>query len=254
MLTGHNKKVRSVAFTPDGKQLLSGGEDNLARLWDVKTGDQIRVFTGHAKAIYWVAISPDGKLAAAASWDKFAKVWDLQTGKGIGSLGPHPDKVTTLVFLPNGRELITGCADNGVRLWDVQRGVMLNHFAGQYWACVRRGGFARGHPVSLRERGQDHPPLGRGGAAAITHLPRSQKWRHRCFFFPRRPLVRVQQRRSDGCGLWGVPAPSVYDPAPAPRGNRPPAPPQQSQPKPFSPSPKPRKCAAATAMKGQSKQ
>jgi WD40 repeat protein len=76
-LVGHTSAVNSVAFSPDGKLLASGSDDNTIKLWDVATGQEVRTFEGHTDWVTSVAFSPDGKLLASGSWDNTIKLWDI---------------------------------------------------------------------------------------------------------------------------------------------------------------------------------
>ena len=78
---GHTNTVLAVAFSPDGKQVLTGSRDNTARLWDAATGHELRVFLGHTGAIRSVAFSPDGKQVLTSSADGTVRVWDVATGE-----------------------------------------------------------------------------------------------------------------------------------------------------------------------------
>jgi WD40 repeat protein len=71
---GHSEAVRSVAFSPDDKTLLSGSADRTARLWDVVTGQELLALKGHKFPVHLVAFAPDGKRLATASHNK-VKLW-----------------------------------------------------------------------------------------------------------------------------------------------------------------------------------
>ena len=70
-LSGHDGPVNKLAFTPDGRTLVSASDDKTARVWNVASGELVRKFEGHRDRVYCVAISPDGSLAATGSHDKW---------------------------------------------------------------------------------------------------------------------------------------------------------------------------------------
>ena len=71
---GHTEGIRSVAFSPDDKTLLSGSGDRTARLWDVVTGQELLTLKGHKFPVHLVAFAPDGKRLATASHNE-VKLW-----------------------------------------------------------------------------------------------------------------------------------------------------------------------------------
>jgi WD40 repeat protein len=121
-LTGHTDRVHSVAFSPDGRTLLSGSYDGTARLWDVATHRQIGVsLNGHDGEVYSVAFSPNGKVVATGADDGMVRLWDVATHRQIGvPLNGHDGEINAVAFSPDGTILASGGADDGVvRLWDV---------------------------------------------------------------------------------------------------------------------------------------
>ena len=67
--------VQSIDFSPDGTRILTGNEDAIARLWDVKTGDLLQAFRGHGSAVECVAFAPDGRRILTGSADATARLW-----------------------------------------------------------------------------------------------------------------------------------------------------------------------------------
>ena len=79
--TGHSSRVASVAFSPDGRQALSGSWDKTLKLWDVATGEEARAFKGHSDYVFSAAFSPNGCMALSVSVDKTIRLWNVVTGK-----------------------------------------------------------------------------------------------------------------------------------------------------------------------------
>jgi tetratricopeptide (TPR) repeat protein len=113
---GHAGDVWSVAFSPDGKYVLTGSEDNTAKLWDLN-GRQIQAFEGHAGSVRSVAFSPDGKYVLTGSYDHTAKLWDLN-GRQIQAFEAGA-WVLSVAFSPDGKYVLTGSLDNTAKLWDL---------------------------------------------------------------------------------------------------------------------------------------
>jgi RNA polymerase sigma factor (sigma-70 family) len=116
----HRGTLRSLAFSPDGKLLVSGGWDRVLRLWDPATGCEVRQIDGPKDGVEAIAFSPDGKVLAGAG-DSCAYLWDAETGREIRRLQGHKGRVTALAFSPGGKLLAT--ADEGtIRLWEMPGG------------------------------------------------------------------------------------------------------------------------------------
>jgi WD40 repeat protein len=111
----------SVAFSPDGRRLATGGERNTVKIWDVETGQELQTLWGHNGEVYTVAFSPDdaGRWVASAGEDSTVKVWDSQTGKVLRSFRGHTGLVSSVAFSPDGRSLVSGSRDTTAKVWDL---------------------------------------------------------------------------------------------------------------------------------------
>jgi WD40 repeat protein len=122
--------VLSVAFSPDGRQVLTGSSAGTARLWDAQTGQELRRFEGHMDSVNSVAFSPDGRQVLTGSGDNTARLWDAQTGQELRRFEGHTSWVRSVAFSPDGRQVLTGSSDKTARLWDAQTGRQLRRFKG----------------------------------------------------------------------------------------------------------------------------
>jgi WD40 repeat protein len=125
--------VSSVAFSPDGRSVLTCGLDNFSRLWDVETGREIRRFElKDVPLVDSVAFSPDGRLALAQGRTR-AILSDVATGREIRQL--NVGDVRSLVFTPNSRWVL-----GGGRLWDVETGSEIRRFEGSNFGTFSSDG------------------------------------------------------------------------------------------------------------------
>ncbi|MEY4751561.1 MAG: hypothetical protein RIQ60_3775 [Pseudomonadota bacterium] len=126
-------EVMAVAFSPDGRLVLTGGGARRAALWDLASGREIRRYTGHSMAVAAVAFSPDGKQVLTGSHDQTARLWDTATGRELRRYGPMPSRILSVGFSPDGSQLLTGdMVGSGVWLWDAASGRRLATFSGSH--------------------------------------------------------------------------------------------------------------------------
>ena len=128
---GHMGLVTEVAFTPDGKHLVSAGHDKVVRVWDWQAGRIVRTLRGQVGPgdegrIFAMALSSDGRRLAAAGQmtvpgqaEQRIRIYDLATGKLVQLLAGHTGKVVALAFSPDGTRLISGSQDRTAILWDL---------------------------------------------------------------------------------------------------------------------------------------
>ena len=111
--------VKSVAFSPDGKTLASGGGDNVIHLWDIGTGKRKMTLVGHTHWVFSLAFSPDGGTLASGSVDSDIRLWDPHTGQHKKTLIGHSAWVRSIAFSSDGKTLVSGSDDGSVLLWKI---------------------------------------------------------------------------------------------------------------------------------------
>lgn len=124
-LEGHNSSVLALAFSPDGKQLASGSNDNSVILWGIPDGDIQLTFNQHVGDIFTVAYSTDGRLIASGGDDNSIRLWQPTDGKLVHHLLDHRGWVHAVSFSPDGRRLASGGDDKATKIWSISSGNLL---------------------------------------------------------------------------------------------------------------------------------
>ncbi len=123
----HEDGVTAVAFSLDGKYVVSGSWDNTARVWEAMTGKEIARMTHDPfdfdanDKVYSVAFSPDGKYVVSGSTDNTARVWEASTGKEIARM-THDGWIYDVAFSPDGKYVVSGSFDYAARVWEANSG------------------------------------------------------------------------------------------------------------------------------------
>ncbi|MCX5786211.1 MAG: WD40 repeat domain-containing protein [Elusimicrobia bacterium] len=118
-IKGHSKIIYSVAFSPDGKYIASGGVDNTLKIWRLEDGLCVKTLKGHKSFVNSVAFSPDGKNLASASEDNTVKIWNIEDGSCINTFKGHRDSVWSAAFFPDGKRIASGSTDGTIKIWRV---------------------------------------------------------------------------------------------------------------------------------------
>jgi len=110
--------VRTVAYSPDGRRIVSGCSDDVIRIWDVAAGAAIgKPLEGHAGGVWSVAYSPDGRHISSGSEDMTVRIWDADTGAVVGQpLVGHTREVQSVAYSPDGHYITTGSSKPVIRI------------------------------------------------------------------------------------------------------------------------------------------
>jgi len=117
-----DSEVWSVAYSPDGKRIVTTNWNNSAKIWDMEFGQLLLTLTGHTESVNGVAFSSDGKLVATASDDGTAKIWDVETGKELFTLSGYDGSVHDISFSPDGKHLVSAGDGGTAKIWNVTTG------------------------------------------------------------------------------------------------------------------------------------
>ncbi|KAH8823400.1 WD40-repeat-containing domain protein [Flagelloscypha sp. PMI_526] len=128
-LKGHTSSMTTVAFSSDGKRIISDSVYTV-RIWDAESGMQLRNLQGHTDFVNSVGFSPDGKCIVSGSNDTTVRIWDANSGMHLQKLQGHTSCVYSVALSPDGKRIISGSLDRTVRIWDAESGMQLRKLEG----------------------------------------------------------------------------------------------------------------------------
>jgi WD40 repeat protein/serine/threonine protein kinase len=134
--SGHDGPLESVAFSRDGRRIVSGSADRTARVWDVATGHEL-LRIQHNDCVRAVELSPDGKRILSACSDGMVTVWDAEKGAKVIDLVGHNPRLRSAVFSPDGGRILLAGADSMISIWDAQSGEPVRSWYGHDGTVLR---------------------------------------------------------------------------------------------------------------------
>jgi WD40 repeat protein len=143
-LRGHDDVIFSIAFSPDGKRLVSASFDHTLRLWDVDTQRAVRTYPHHSDFVYSVAFAPGGKQIVSASKDRTVQLFDADTGKSVYTFSGMEQDVMAVAVRPDGKRVVSSGFESGIWWWDAQSGekvkVQAGHGVAVHELCFSKDG------------------------------------------------------------------------------------------------------------------
>lgn len=128
-LKGHTNNILSIAYNPDGTQIISSGMDGTIRIWDVATGEQISLIDSQTYWVYRASFSPDNRQIVAGGYSGFSEmlveVWEIETGELIHTLYGHEEQITEVSYSADGEQITSVSSDGMVRIWDAVTGELI---------------------------------------------------------------------------------------------------------------------------------
>ncbi|MBT5427094.1 MAG: WD40 repeat domain-containing protein, partial [Bacteroidetes bacterium] len=120
MIRGHERFIRSIAYSSDSKYLVTGSYDNTIKIWDATTGKELKTLLGHTDRVRSVKFSPNGKWIVSGSDDRTVRLWSVEGGLEAVVFEGHTDKVRAVAFHPAGKIIASGSSDNSIKLWSTE--------------------------------------------------------------------------------------------------------------------------------------
>ncbi len=133
VMPGHETWARGIAFSADGKTVVTSGYDDRLIWWNARDEQPkpVRTVVAHEGWIRTIAVSPDGKWLVSGANDRLLKLWDLKEGKLVRQFTGHESHIYSTLFHPDGEHLLSGDLKGQVKQWEISSGKLLHTFDGK---------------------------------------------------------------------------------------------------------------------------
>src|SRR5262245_61556074 len=133
LLAGRDGDVHGLAFSPDGRHLISGGSDGTATIWDTDARKAVHVLKAHRGAVSAVGFSPDGMRAVTASLDHSLRLWRVADGALLRDMAGHSAEVVSMAIAADGT-VASQDKTGEIRFWDGRTGTFIKTLTPFPWS------------------------------------------------------------------------------------------------------------------------
>jgi len=119
-----------IAFSPDGKKIVSGSPSDAIKVWNADSGTVLMSLKGHEEFLTGLAFTPDGNRIVSSSNDRTLRIWDASTGQQLIVLKGHEDRINEVAISPDGKRIVSVSLDRTAKVWDVTTGAELIELRG----------------------------------------------------------------------------------------------------------------------------
>ena len=163
-LEGHTEPVYSVAWSPDGKHLVTGGFDNTVRVWDAATRKEIKKLEGHSAFVLNVGFDKDGRKIVSGGLDKTARIWELPSEAPTRALTDHAAPIRAFALKPDGKAAAVASGKD-LKVWDLATGKVAKSVASPGGELQTLAWKPDGSQIATGDKGKTlrlwNPPTGR---------------------------------------------------------------------------------------------
>ena len=201
ILSEHTGWVRSVAFSLDGRSLVSGSHNNTVKLWDIQTGGVVKTFHGHSNWVLSVSISADCTRIASGARDYTICLWDIQKGKCYCTI-KQKDYVYHIGFFSTDPPSLISISGGKAWQWDVSGHQIMSVYDGTHIAfspCCVQFALCNGSAVTIQNS---------NSRKIVAQFHRAYEETEYCCFSPDGRLVAVAAGNT--IYIWDITTPDPY--------------------------------------------